>query len=75
MSPEHDHNLTSINAPSHIEGLASVSERVVRKKEHKRQGGKQRRNNRQSIDEKIEEELAKDELSENDAEGHVDFHA
>lgn len=75
MSPEHDHNLTPVNAPSHIEGLASVSERVVRKKEQKRQGGKHRRNDRQSIDEKIEEELAKDESSEEKTNGHIDFHA
>ena len=75
MSPEHDHNLAPVNATSHVEGLASVSERVVRKKEQQRQNSKQSRGNRQSIDEKIEEELAKDELSEDRGNGHIDYHA
>ena len=75
MSPEHDHNLTPVNATSHVEGLASVSERVVRKKEQQQQNSKHSRNNRQGIDEKIEEELAKDELSEKKANGHIDYHA
>lgn len=75
MSPEHDHNLPPVNATSHVEGLASVSERVVRKKQHQRQNQKHDKDNRQSIDEQIEEELAKEELKEDKSSGHIDYHA
>ena len=75
MSPEHDHHLTPVNAASHIEGLASVSERVVRKKEQQQQNQKQNRSSHRGIDEKIEEELAKDESTDSNGEGHVDFRA
>jgi len=71
MALEHEH-VNPVNPSAHVEGLASVSERVVRKKERHRQnrrdkGGSSRR-----------EDPSEDSREDRDSavsEGHIDFRA
>ena len=74
MTAEHDQNFVSIPPSDHVEGLTSVSERVVRKKEQeqRRQG---KRKPKQKVSKQLEEESASRDGTDKGDDGHIDFHA
>ena len=73
MTPDNDQNFGSIKAPGYIEGTASISDRVVRKKEQQQQEQQQKRKQKKQTEPKLEEEI-EHQNSDTD-EGHMDFHA
>ncbi len=75
MTPDSNQNFNAINATHHIEGLSSVADRVVRKKEQQKQKQDQKRKPKKHIDEQIEEDLAIDEDNKKNRDGHIDFRA
>ena len=72
MALEHEQPLNPVNSLGHVEGLASVSERVVRKKEHHRQN--RRGKEETGRDEQSPEEPSDEKASES-RDGHIDFRA
>jgi hypothetical protein len=75
MTPEGNQNLNAINATHHIEGLSSVADRVVRKKQQQKQKQDQKRKPKKHIDEQLEEDLAINEDDDKSRDGHIDFRA
>jgi hypothetical protein len=67
-----DSNL-NINPLSHIEGLASIKERVVRRKKQQQQKGT--RHDTGETDEQIEDEFDELENDMQDDDEHIDFKA
>ena len=65
---------TTVNPLGHIEGLTSVTDRVVRKKHQQQQQHKHKKQKNRQIDQHLEEGLAI-EQAENNEQGHIDFHA
>jgi hypothetical protein len=80
MNPDPEH-LGHVEATRHVESLASVGERVMRKKEQQPRKKQQHppRNQRRQIDDQLEEELHELEEQQGspdqDPEEHIDFHA
>ena len=72
MALEHDQHVNPVNPSTHVEGLASVSERVVRKKEHHRQN---RRGKKGSGRDEQPSEESPDDNDSAGRDGHVDFRA
>jgi len=73
--PDNDQNLNRVVGPHHVEGLASVSDRVLRKKDQQKQEQHKRKPLRR-IEKQLEEELS--EVVENttdNEDGHIDFRA
>ncbi|MCK5175724.1 MAG: hypothetical protein KAR47_20180 [Planctomycetes bacterium] len=75
MTPDGKQNLNAINATHHIEGLSSVADRVVRKKQQQKQKQDQKRKPKKHIDEQLEEDLAAGEDNNKNSDGHIDFRA
>ena len=71
MALEHEH-VNPVNPSGHVEGLSSVSERVVRKKERHRQNRRGKKSPGRG--EQLLEELSDDSASDS-RDGHVDFRA
>ena len=72
MALEHDQHVNPVNPSTHVEGLASVSERVVRKKEQHRQN---RRGKRGSARREEPSQESGDDRGSDSREGHIDFRA
>ena len=73
MALEHEQHLNPVNSLGHVEGLSSVSERVVRKKEHHRQNRRGKKGE-QGRDEQSPEEPSEEKAPES-RDGHIDFRA
>ncbi len=72
MALEHEQHVNPVNPSTHVEGLASVSERVVRKKKRHRQNRRGKRGPGRG------EQLSEESSDDNDSvgrDGHVDFRA
>jgi hypothetical protein len=72
MALEHEQQVNPVNPSAHVEGLSSVSERVVRKKERHRQSRRGKKGTGHG--EQLSEEPSEDKGSDG-REGHVDFRA
>jgi hypothetical protein len=72
MALEHEQQVNPVNPSAHVEGLSSVSERVVRKKERHRQS---RRGKGGSGRGEQPSEESPDDKGCGDRDGHVDFRA
>ncbi len=75
MAPDND-TFGHLEPIPQIENLGYLGDKVQRKKDEQEQKQKkQKKKHQQNIEEKLDEELAKDEESSANKEGHIDFHA
>lgn len=72
MALEHEQPVNPVNPSAHVEGLSSVSERVVRKKERHRQSRRGKKGTARG--ERLSEESSEDKGSDV-RDGHIDFRA
>lgn len=66
MALEHDH-VTPVDSLGQVEGLSSISERVVRKKK------RQRQNRRSRHDDNGDKSSEDSQEETSDSDGHIDF--
>jgi len=74
MTPDNDRNFNTINTNRHVEGLTSVTERVVKKKEQQ-QKREQQRKGRKNIKDQLLEEPQNELTTEESEEDHIDYRA
>ena len=74
MPDEHGKNFEPVEGLVHIEQLASVGNRVRRKKETTRQG-KEKRRRQAGIEETLQDEQEELKKESSKGNGHIDFHA
>lgn len=75
--PDNDETFNRVLPGNQVEQLASVSDRILRKKEHQskqqQQGQQQHAKQHKNIEEQLEQE--KNEKITKLQDGHIDFHA
>lgn len=71
-----DQNLNRVAGPHQVEGLASVSDRVLRKKDRQKNDQQHKKKPDKRIEERLEEELNDVvEKTSDGGEGHIDYRA